>query len=109
MGTDVSATLGTEVLRVRVILLLTTALLTAVIVSAVGFVGLVIPHITRMIVGHRHLITIPFAFLAGGHFMILADLVSRTLIRHQVLSIGVVTALVGAPVFTLMLYRNREK
>lgn len=112
VGTDVSATLGTEVLRVRVILLLTTALLTAVIVSAigaVGFVGLVIPHITRMIVGHRHLITIPFAFLAGGHFMILADLVSRTLIRHQVLPIGVVTALVGAPVFALMLYRNREK
>ncbi|MEN4545380.1 MULTISPECIES: FecCD family ABC transporter permease [Pantoea] len=112
VGTDVSATLGTRVMLVRTILLLTTALITAVIVSAigaVGFVGLVIPHITRIIAGHRHLITIPVAFLAGGHFMILADLISRTLISHQVLPIGVVTALVGAPVFVLILYRNREK
>ncbi|HIE5388248.1 TPA: FecCD family ABC transporter permease [Enterobacter cancerogenus] len=112
VGTDVSATLGTRVMHVRVILLLTTALMTAVIVSAigaVGFVGLVIPHITRMIAGHRHLLTIPIAFLAGCHFMILADLISRTLISHQVLPIGVVTALVGAPVFAMILYRNREK
>ncbi|QNQ21383.1 iron chelate uptake ABC transporter family permease subunit [Kosakonia sp. SMBL-WEM22] len=111
-GTEVSATLGTRVLLVRVILLLTTALITAVIVSAigaVGFVGLVIPHITRMLAGHRHLITLPVAFLAGCHFMILADLLSRTLINHQVLPIGVVTSLVGAPVFALILYRNREK
>lgn len=112
VGTEVSATLGTRVMHVRVILLLTTALMTAVIVSAigaVGFVGLVIPHITRMIAGHRHLLTIPVAFLAGCHFMILADLISRTLISHQVLPIGVVTALVGAPVFAMILYRNREK
>ena len=111
-GMDVSATLGTRVQRVRVILLLTTALITAVIVSAigaVGFVGLVIPHITRMIAGHRHLLTVPLAFLGGGHFMILADLISRMLISHQVLPVGVVTALVGAPVFALILYRNREK
>lgn len=112
VGMEVSATLGTRVQRVRVTLLLTTALITAVIVSAigaVGFVGLVIPHITRMLAGHRHLLTIPLAFLGGCHFMILADLISRTLISHQVLPIGVVTALVGAPVFALILYRNREK
>lgn len=112
LGMEVSLTLGTRVLQVRVILLLTTALITAVIVSAigaVGFVGLVIPHITRMIAGHRHLFTIPVAFLAGCHFMILADLISRTLISHQVLPIGVVTALVGAPVFAMILYRNRDK
>ncbi|EPW1514237.1 FecCD family ABC transporter permease [Salmonella enterica subsp. diarizonae serovar 48:r:z] len=111
-GTEVSSTLGTRVLQVRVILLLTTALITAVIVSsigAVGFVGLVIPHITRMIAGHRHLLTIPVAFLTGCHFMIIADLISRTLISHQVLPIGVVTALVGAPVFAIILYRNRER
>jgi len=111
-GTEVSATLGTRVQLVRAVLLLTTALMTAAIVSAigaVGFVGLVIPHITRMVAGHRHLLTIPVAFLAGCHFMILADLISRTLIDHQVLPIGVVTALVGAPVFALILYRSREK
>lgn len=111
-GAEVSATLGTQVSAVRIVLLLTTALVTAVIVSAigaVGFVGLVIPHITRMIAGPRHLVTIPLAFLGGCHFMVIADLVSRTLITHQVLPIAVVTALVGAPVFALILYRNREK
>ena len=86
-----------------------TALVTISAIGAVGFVGLVIPHITRMIAGPRHLVTIPLAFLGGCHFMVIADLVSRTLITHQVLPIGVVTALVGAPVFALILYRNREK
>ena len=62
-----------------------------------------------MIAGHRHLLTVPLAFLGGCHFRILADLISRMLISHQVLPVGVVTALVGAPVFALILYRNREK
>lgn len=111
-GEEVAATLGIRILYVRFILLLTTALITATIVSsigAVGFVGLVIPHITRMLVGPRHIISIPVTFLIGSHFMIIADLISRTLITHQVLPIGVVTALVGAPAFAFILYQNREK
>ncbi|MEN4704421.1 FecCD family ABC transporter permease [Pantoea agglomerans] len=111
-GVEISTTLGTHVLYVRIVLLLVTALVTAVIVSsigAVGFIGLVIPHITRMLVGHRHLISIPVAFIAGSHFMILADLLSRTLITHQVLPVGVVTALVGAPVFAIILYSSKGK
>ncbi|KNC09072.1 ABC transporter permease [Klebsiella sp. RIT-PI-d] len=109
-GNEVSATLGTHIQHVRIILLLITALITATIVSAigaVGFVGLVIPHATRMLVGHRHLITLPVAFIAGCHFMMLADLMSRMLIAHQVLPIGVVTALVGAPAFACILYRHK--
>ncbi len=111
-GVEISATLGTRVIFVRIVLLLITALVTAVIVSAigaVGFIGLVIPHITRMLVGHRHLVSIPVTFIAGSHFMILADLFSRTLISHQVLPVGVVTALVGAPIFAVILYRSRGK
>ena len=111
-GVEISATLGTHVLFVRITLLLVTALITAVIVSsigAVGFIGLVIPHITRMLVGHRHLVTIPVTFIAGSHFMILADLLSRMLITHQVVPVGVVTALLGAPVFATILYSNRGK
>ncbi|HAU5563766.1 TPA: iron ABC transporter permease [Serratia fonticola] len=109
-GVDVSVTLGTQVVKVRIVLLLITAFITAVIVSsigAVGFVGLVIPHVTRMLVGQRHLITLPVTFLSGCHFMILADLMSRTLIAHQVLPIGVVTALVGAPAFAFLLYQRK--
>lgn len=112
MGEEIASTLGTPVAWVRVILLLTTALMTAVIVSsigAVGFVGLVIPHVTRLFSGSKHLVSIPVTFLVGGHFMILADLVSRTLITHQVLPVGVVTALIGAPAFAFILFQNRGK
>lgn len=111
-GEEISATLGTRVVPVRIFLLLLTALITAAIVSsigAVGFVGLVIPHVTRMFFGSTHLISIPVTFLLGAHFMIIADIVSRKLISHQVVPIGVVTALVGAPAFAIILYRSREK
>ena len=111
-GDEVATTLGIPVTLVRIVLLLTCALVTAIMVStigAVGFVGLVIPHITRMLCGPGHRRSIPLTFLIGSHFMILADMVSRTLITHQVLPIGVVTALVGAPAFVVMLYRSREK
>lgn len=109
-GEEVATTLGTAVTPVRIVLLLTAALLTAVLVSiigAVGFIGLVIPHLTRFFTGPPHLRLLPAAFLAGAHFMILADLLSRSLIAHQVLPIGVVTALVGAPVFAAILWRQR--
>ena len=111
-GEEISSTLGTRVMQVRVVLLLVTALVTAAIVStigAVGFVGLVIPHVTRMLAGSAHLTALPVAFLLGAHFMVLADVVSRTLITHQVVPIGVVTALVGAPAFAFILYRSRGK
>ncbi|KQN53413.1 MULTISPECIES: iron ABC transporter permease [unclassified Erwinia] len=109
-GEEVASTLGTAVTPVRILLLLTAALLTAVLVSiigAVGFIGLVIPHLTRFFIGPPHLRLLPAAFLAGAHFMIIADLLSRSLIAHQVLPIGVVTALVGAPVFAAILWRQR--
>lgn len=112
LGEEISSTLGTRVVRLRIILLLVTALMTAVIVStigAIGFVGLVIPHITKMLTGSSHLITIPVSFLLGAHFVIVSDIVSRTLISHQVIPIGVITALVGAPAFALILYRRRER
>lgn len=111
-GDEVSTTLGIPVTAVRIVLLLTCAVVTATLVSAtgaVGFVGLVIPHVTRMLCGPGHRRSIPLTFLIGAHFMILADIVSRTLIVHQVLPIGVVTALVGAPVFVALLYQNRKE
>jgi iron complex transport system permease protein len=111
-GEEVAATLGIPVIRLRVVLLLVTALVTATIVSAigaVGFVGLVIPHVARMLTRTSHLTLIPIVFLMGSHFMILADLASRSLIAHQVLPVGVVTALIGAPAFAIILYRTREK
>lgn len=107
-GSESAAALGVPVRRVQLTLLLAAALMTAVMVSivgAIGFVGLVIPHAARLLVGVRHRRLIPVSALMGALFLIAADVVSRTLIPGQVLPIGVITALVGAPVFALILLK----
>lgn len=108
-GTDSAASMGIAVRRVRGILIATVALMIAVMVSmvgAIGFVGLVIPHAMRFLTGSRHTRLVPTSALAGAVFLIGADVVSRVLVAGQVLPIGVVTALVGAPVFALILIRG---
>ena len=109
-GADAAASLGVAVMRVRIVLFATTAVLTAVMVSIVGtigFVGLVIPHAARFLVGAGHARLLPACLVVGAIFMILADILSRVLIPQQILPIGVVTALFGAPAFALILYRAR--
>jgi iron complex transport system permease protein len=111
-GEDAAASLGVPVAGVRIGLLLVTALITATLVSvvgAVGFVGLVIPHVARLLVGPSHGRLLLAAAMIGAHFMVLADIASRLIVPGQVLPIGVVTALVGAPAFALMLYRARAR
>ncbi|RKR03536.1 iron complex transport system permease protein [Kushneria sinocarnis] len=109
-GEDAAAALGVAVAPVRLILLTVTALITATMVSivgAVGFVGLVIPHAARFLIGPGHLRLLPASVLIGANFMVLADILSRIIVPQQVLPIGVVTALFGAPAFALILYRAR--
>lgn len=110
-GTDSAASLGIPVRFVCGILILCSALMTAAMVSlvgAIGFVGLVIPHIGRALVGTRHKRLIPVTALIGAIFLVAADIVSRIIVPGQVLPIGVITALVGAPVFALILASKRE-
>ncbi|MEO0567764.1 MAG: iron ABC transporter permease [Pseudomonadota bacterium] len=110
-GTDAAASVGVPVRRVQTVLILTTALLTAAMVSivgAIGFVGLVIPHMARFIVGHSHAKLIPAAAVFGAVFLIFADITSRIIIPGQVLPIGVITALIGAPVFAAILIRGQR-
>lgn len=109
-GADSAAALGIAVRRVQLGLIGAAALVTAVMVSvtgSIGFVGLVIPHAMRMVVGTRHSRLVPASALAGAVFLISADVISRMIIPGQVLPIGVVTALVGAPVFALILIGRR--
>jgi len=111
-GEDAAATLGVPVVAVRLVLFATTALITATLVSivgAVGFVGLVVPHIARFLVGPSHVRLLLASVLIGANFMVLADIVARIIVPGQVLPIGVVTALVGAPAFALILYRARRR
>jgi iron complex transport system permease protein len=110
-GEERAQHLGVNVGKRKLWILLSGSLLTgsAVAVSGtIGFVGLVIPHLTRTLWGpdHRHLL--PLSALVGGGFLILADLTSRSIIAPAELPIGVITALIGAPVFALILMRNRK-
>jgi len=110
-GDDAASSLGIPVVRVRIILFATTAMLTATIVSmvgSIGFVGLVVPHVARFLVGPLHLRLLPACVGIGAIFMVLADIVSRIIIPQQVLPIGVVTALIGVPFFSVILYRARR-
>ncbi|CAA2155856.1 Hemin transport system permease protein HmuU [Methylobacterium brachiatum] len=110
-GEDAAAALGVSVSRVRLVLFGTTAAMTAVMVSiagAVGFVGLLVPHAVRLVVGPRHSRLLPAALVTGAVFLVLADILSRVLIARQVVPIGVVTALFGAPAFALILTRARR-
>ncbi|MFN3362324.1 MAG: FecCD family ABC transporter permease [Allorhizobium sp.] len=107
-GDEAAAALGVNVGRARLALFCLTALLTATIVSmvgSIGFVGLVIPHAARFLVGPLHIRLLPTCAIGGAIFMVLADIASRVLVPQQVLPIGVVTALVGVPVFSIILYR----
>lgn len=111
-GVSSAASLGIAVRRVQIMLIGAVTLMTATMVSlvgSIGFVGLVIPHAMRFVVGPRHARLVPASALAGAVFLILADIASRMLIPGQVVPIGVVTALVGAPGFALILVRNRRR
>lgn len=102
--------LGVNVKSRKLFILIAASILTGASVSVsgtIGFVGLVIPHLIRLMFGpdHRHLL--PLSTLFGAGFLILADLVARTVIAPTELPIGVITALIGAPVFALLLFRQR--
>ena len=110
-GTDSAASLGIPVRRVQLLLISCAALVTAVMVSivgSIGFVGLVIPHAVRLLSGTGHGRLVPLSALGGALFLIAADILSRTLIKGQVIPVGVVTALIGAPVFALILISRRN-
>ncbi len=109
-GNDTAQALGVSVAFVRMVVYLLASMATAVSVTtagSVGFVGLVIPHLTRMIIGNDQRILLPTSMLAGGTFLVLADMLARLLIAPQQLPVGVVTALIGVPAFLYLLNRTR--
>lgn len=110
-GVQSAASLGIPVKRTQAVLITATTLMTAIMVSivgAIGFVGLVVPHATRLVVGHQHNRLLPVSAIAGAVFMISADVISRIVVTGQVLPIGVITALVGAPIFAVILVRGQR-
>lgn len=109
LGDETAAMLGVDVDQTRRLVILATTILTAASVAAagvIGFVGLVVPHSLRAIVGPLHRRLLPAVFLAGGAFSVLADAAARTVLRPSELPVGVVTALVGVPLFAVLLRRS---
>ncbi|WP_083989100.1 FecCD family ABC transporter permease [Devosia geojensis] len=112
VGDETAATLGIEVTQVRRTLFLLASLLTGVMVAvsgAIGFVGLVIPHIVRMLVGTDHRRVLPVAVLGGAIFLIWVDVGARMLFAPVELPVGVITALIGGPFFVYMLATQRVR
>lgn len=108
-GDAAASSLGVPVARVRWLLLVGTALLTATLVAytgAIGFVGLVVPHVVRLAWGPLHRRLLPLSALAGAILMVWADTVARSVVEGQEVPIGVVTAVLGAPVFAWLLRRE---
>lgn len=104
--------LGVNVEKVRLILLCCSALLTAASVAVsggIGFVGLMIPHIGRIFVGHNYRLLLPTSALCGAIFLTVADLLARTLIRPTELPVGIITAMCGGPFFLFLLARRRKE
>ena len=108
LGEEPAQFLGADVERLKRVLYVAASLLTAAAVSVsgiIGFVGLVVPHAIRIVWGHTHQTLLPAAFLLGGTLLVLADAVARTVFAPLTLPVGVVTALIGVPVFVILVRR----
>src|SRR6266511_2839250 len=108
LGEESAGYLGADVDAVKRRVYLAASLLTAAAVAVsgvIGFVGLVVPHIARLTWGHRHRALLPAAFIGGGALLAIADTLARTVVAPRELPVGVVTALIGVPVFALLLRR----
>jgi iron complex transport system permease protein len=110
-GEQRALTLGVNAPRWRLLLLTLTTALTAAAVSfsgTIGFVGLVVPHMLRLLVGPGHQRLLPVSFVGGAVLLLLADLVARVLVRPAEIRLGVITAIIGVPFFLYLLRANRR-
>lgn len=111
-GSETAKSLGVEVEKVKRILLFFTTLMIAFVVSScgvIGFVGLVVPHCLRLILGPDNRRVVPCSILGGALFVLLCDTLARTVLQPSELPVGSLTALVGAPLFIYLLYKNKKK
>jgi iron complex transport system permease protein len=109
---DEARSLGVRVTLVRNTLLVSASLITGAAVAFSGiiaFVGLIVPHVVRLVVGADHRVLLPLSALAGGLFLLIADTAARVVLSPAELRVGILTALIGAPFFVYLLVRNRSR
>jgi len=112
LGEESAQALGVDVGRLRLVLLALASLMTAAAVSIAGpisFVGLIVPHILRLIIGPDHRVLLPASLLGGAAFLVFADALARSLLAPEQLQVGIVTALAGGPFFLALLWRHRRR
>jgi iron complex transport system permease protein len=110
LGRETAAAMGINVKSIVMLLLVITSLMVSIIVSLsglIGFVGLVIPHILRLVLGPDHRLLVPSCLLGGASYLIVCDLLARVLPSSGELPVGIITALIGAPLFIVLLLRSR--
>lgn len=110
-GREAAIAMGVNVRRISTILLVTTSVMVSIVVcqsGLIGFVGLLIPHLLRMSLGADHRLLGPSCILGGGSFLVLCDLLARTLPQQGEMPVGIITALIGAPLFIFLLWRARR-
>ncbi|MFE4000168.1 FecCD family ABC transporter permease [Nocardioides sp. YIM B13467] len=111
-GPETAAALGVDVAALRTTLFVALAVLVGVLVAVsggIGFVGLIVPHAARLLVGAQHRVVLPVAALGGGLFLLWVDVLARVVARPQEIPLGVVTGVVGAPLFLLLLGRGQYR
>jgi iron complex transport system permease protein len=111
VGDDEAASLGVDVRRVRLLLVVAATVGTAAAVAVSGliaFVGIIVPHAIRLLTGVTYRALLPLSFVGGAAFLVLADVVARTAVAPAEIPIGVVTAFIGAPFFVLVLRTTRS-
>ncbi len=112
LGEEQAAHLGVDVERRKLVLLMVGSLLTGAAVSIsglVGFIGLVVPHMARLVFGPDHRLLLPTSALLGSLFLVLADLLARLLIAPAEIPVGIITALIGAPFFIYLLRQSKRE
>jgi iron complex transport system permease protein len=111
MGKDMALTMGINIKAVTITLLAVTSFMVSATVSfsgLVGFVGLVIPHLLRLVLGSDHRFLVPACLFGGAAYLVLCDLLARTLPQQGEMPAGVITALIGAPLFIILLKKSRK-
>jgi len=111
LGNEMALSMGVSIKAVNLTLLVTTSLMVSATVSQcglIGFVGLVIPHLLRLILGPDHRVLIPACILGGGSYIVLCDVLARSLSEQGEMPAGVITAMIGAPLFIILLKRSRR-
>ena len=111
MGKDMALTMGINIKAVTIALLVVTSFMVSATVSfsgLVGFVGLVVPHLLRLVLGPDHRFLVPACLFGGATYLVLCDLLARTLPQQGEMPAGVVTALIGAPLFIILLKKSRK-